>query len=85
MASTSLPLSQSNPNPLSENNYNIPKIIKLDISPEVLDKLRKFLECKSNSPNAKYLLQGRLVGRCSRCGDIPEFIMTKDCVVMVLN
>ena len=84
MAST-LPLSRSNPNPLSENNYNIPKIIKLDISPEVLDKLRKFLECKSNSPNAKYLLQGRLVGRCSGCGSIPEFIMTKDCVVMVLN
>ena len=80
MASTSIPLSQSNPNPLSENNYNIPKIIKLDISPEVLDKLRKFLECKSNSPNAnaKYLLQGRLVGRCSGCGSIPEFIMTKD-------
>ena len=52
-------------------------ITKIQVAKDNLERLKRFIESRCTSPEAKYNMQRKIVGLCSSCGGIPEFILTK--------
>jgi hypothetical protein len=54
-----------------------PTISKIEIPQADLDKLQRFLNSDKASPMGKEKKQRQITGICFRCGDIPDYILTK--------
>jgi hypothetical protein len=54
-----------------------PTISRIEVSTEDLDKLKRFLQSDRACPWTKDTKQRHIVGICSDCGDIPDFIVTR--------
>ena len=52
-------------------------ITKLQVAPEKLGELTRLLESPKMAPFTKEHKQRRVIGTCSGCGGMPEFIVTK--------
>ena len=60
-----------------EQEIKEPTISKIEISPEDLEKLKRLLQSDRACPWTKETKQRHIVGICSDCGDIPDYIITR--------
>ena len=54
-----------------------PTVSKLEVQPEKLQELKRILQSQRIAPYTKIIRQRKILGICTGCGDIPDFIISR--------